>query len=111
MDNFKKKYLMSIDGNTFVSRLPRFMSSGSVPFRAGLYSEWFDEWVHHREHYLQVDLDFGNLESTLQWAIEHDTDAEAIGARAQKFARTRLRNVDMECYMYRLLIEYAAIVE
>lgn len=111
MDNFKKKFLMSIDGNSFVSRLPRFMSSASVPFRAGLYSEWFDEWVKDKEHYLQIDLDYGNLEKTLRWAMDHDEEAKAIGRRAQRFARTRLRNVDMECYMYRLLLEYAAIVE
>ena len=54
MDNFDYKFLMSIDGNTFVSRLPLFLSSGSVAFRAGLYSEWFDEWVRPGQHYLQV---------------------------------------------------------
>ena len=31
--NFRYKYLMSVDGNTFVSRLSRFMSSGSLMFR------------------------------------------------------------------------------
>ena len=54
MDNFDYKFLMSIDGNTFVSRLPLFLSSGSVAFRAGLYSEWFDEWVRPGVHYLQA---------------------------------------------------------
>ena len=86
------------------------MSSASVPFRAGLYSEWYDEFVKHKEHYLQIDLDYGNLEESLDWAIKNDEKAKAIGQNAQRFALTRMRNSDMECYMYRLLLEYADIV-
>jgi len=35
----------------------------------------------------------------------------AIGKRAQEFALTRLRKEDMACYMYRLLLEFAAILD
>lgn len=110
MTNFKYKFLMSIDGNTFVSRLPLFLSSGSVPFRAGIYSEWFDEWIKENEHYIQIKLDYSDLDYKLQWALDHDDKMRAIGQRARRFAKTRLRNEDMECYLYRLLLEYAAMV-
>lgn len=109
-DYYNHKYLMAVDGNTFIGRLPRLMSSGSLPFRAGLFSEWFDEWVLADEHYLRIDLAYSNLEETLSWAIQHDVEAEAIGKRAQEFSQTRLRDVDMACYMYRLLLEYHAIL-
>jgi len=79
--------------------------------RAGLYSEWYDEWIHPGQHYLQVKLDYSDLESTLQWAMEHDEEAHAIGMNAQHFARTWLRNEDLTCYFYRLLLEYSAIVD
>jgi len=111
MDYYKYKFLMAVDGNTFVDRLPRLMSSGSVPFRAGLHGEWFDEWLKPKEHYLQIDLAYKTLEDTLSWALLHDEEAKAIGKRAQKFALTRLRKEDMACYMYRLLLEYAAILD
>ena len=111
MENFKHKYLMSIDGNSFVSRLPKFMNSGSVNFRVGMFDEWFDAWIREDEHYIRVDLDFGNLEDKLRWAIENDDKARLIGLQAREFAKNRLRNEDMECYMFRLLLEYAAICE
>ena len=110
IDNFKYKYLMSIDGNTFVSRLPLFLSSGSVPFRTGIYSEWYDEWLEENEHYIQVKLDYSDLDEKLQWALDHDNEMRVIGQKGRLFARTRLRNEDMECYLFRLLLEYAAIV-
>ena len=108
--NFYFKYLMSIDGNTFVSRLPLFLSSGSVPFRAGIYSEWYDEWLEENKHYLQIQLDYSDLDAKLQWAMENDDEMRVIGQQGRIFAKQRLRNQDMECYMYRLLLEYAAMV-
>lgn len=111
LDNFNYKYLMSIDGNTFVSRLPLFMSAASVAFRAGIYSEWYDEWIHEGVHYLQVKLDYSDLVPKLNWARENDAEARLIGQQARQFAYARLRNQDMECYLFRLLLEYSAILE
>jgi len=76
-----------------------------------MYSEWYDEWIRPSVHYLQVKLDYSDLETQLQWALQHDEEARLIGENAQRFARTRLRNVDLSCYFYRLLLEYSAIVE
>ena len=78
--------------------------------RAGLYSEWYDEWLLPGQHYLPVKLDYSNLDSQLQWAISHDNLAKQIGQQARHFAKTRLRTADLECYTYRLLLEYAAMV-
>lgn len=45
---------MILDGNSFSSRLPTYLSSGSLLFRAGLFAEWFDERIHPLKHYLPV---------------------------------------------------------
>ena len=45
---------MILDGNTFSSRLPTFLSSGSLLLRAGLFAEWFDERLSPGKHYLPV---------------------------------------------------------
>lgn len=45
---------MILDGNSFSSRLPTFLSSGSLLFRAGLFGEWFDERIWPFQHYLPV---------------------------------------------------------
>ena len=50
------KYVMILDGNTFSSRLMRTLRSGSLVFRAGLFSEWFDERLEPYLHYLPVRL-------------------------------------------------------
>ena len=47
---------MILDGNTFSSRLMRTLRSGSLVFRAGLFSEWFDERLEPYLHYLPVRL-------------------------------------------------------
>ena len=48
------KYVMILDGNTFSSRLMRTLRSGSLVFRAGLFTEWFDERLEPFLHYLPV---------------------------------------------------------
>ena len=111
MENFQNKYLMSLDGNSFVSRLPKFMSSGSLNFRAGIFNEWFDEWIQDGKHYIQVELDFSDLEEKVKWAIRNDKKAKLIGLEAREFAKKRLRTEDLQCYLFRLLLEYAAILE
>ncbi len=78
---------------------------------AGLFGEWFDEWIFPDRHFLQVKLDYSDLEAKLRWALDHDEEARKIAEEGQRFAHTRLRNEDMSCYLYRLLLEYAAILE
>ena len=49
---------MILDGNSFSSRLPKFLSSGSLLFRAGLFTEWFDERIRPWSHFLPVRRPF-----------------------------------------------------
>ena len=60
---------------------------------------------------MQVSLDYSNLESQLQWAIQNDDKARMIGQQGRDFAFRHLRNQDMECYLFRLLLEYAAMLQ
>ena len=63
------------------------------------------------QHYIPVLFDFSDLEDKLQWALNHDLEAEMIGAAAQEFAYSRVRNEDLLCYLWRLLLEYASLLE
>ena len=111
MENFDHKYLMSIDGNSFVSRLPRFMQSASLMFRAGIFDEWYEEWIAEGKHYLRVALDYSDLNSKISWAIDNDDEAKEIGLQARDFSKKHLRREDMECYLFRLLLEYARVLD
>ena len=108
---FNHKFLAALDGNTFTSRLPYLMSGGGAVFRYGLYSVWFDPWLQPGREYLRVALNLSDLESQLDWALKHDDEARLMGQRARHFARTRLRNEDIECYTFRLLLEYQALLQ
>lgn len=102
---------MAVDGSITAARIPKLLSSGSLIFKAGMFNEWFDEWFKPREHFLHIDLGYKNLQKTLDWVLQHDKEAEAMGKRGRQFALQRLRKDDMRCYMYRLLLEYAAILD
>ena len=75
MENFNYKYLILVDGNSFVSRAPKFLSSGSLIFRSGIFSEWFEDRLVPHKHYIPVKLDYSDLEEKVQWAITHDDEA------------------------------------
>jgi len=109
------KYLMAVEGNSFLSRWPKYLTSGALSFRAGLFREWFDEWMRPFDgesgHYIPVNFDYSNLASQLHWAQGHDSTAQKIAAAAEEFARKRVRNEDLVCYLWRLLLEYSALLE
>ena len=111
VDFFKFKYLIAVDGMTFISRLPKYPTSGSLVFRAGIFSEWYDERLKPYEHFIPVRLDYSDLEEKLHWAINHDSKAAEIAAKGQEVANTQLRDADMECYLYRLLLEYNMLLK
>lgn len=45
----------------------------------------------------------------MEWARQHDGEARAIAERAARLCNTRLRLADHECYIFRAVLEYAAI--
>lgn len=61
-DNWKNKFLMVVDGNTFNSRLRQTLASGSLVMRAGLFVEWFEERMQDGVHYLKIKLDYSDLQ-------------------------------------------------
>ena len=60
---------------------------------------------------MQVRLDFGDLQQRLAWAMAHDAEAAAMAERAAAHARRFIRIADIRCYWYRLLLEYAALLQ
>ena len=52
-----------------------------------------------------------DLDQKIQWALDHDEEARAIGLNGRDFSKKHLRKEDMECYLFRLLLEYANILE
>jgi len=55
--------------------------------------------------------DYEDLLDQIEWARQHDAEAHAIAAAATRFVNTQLRREDLQCYLYRLLLEYGAIYQ
>lgn len=53
--------------------------------------------------------DYSDLADKVEWARQHDDEARAIAERASQLCNTRLKLGDHECYVFRSVLEYAAI--
>jgi hypothetical protein len=118
-DQFNRKYLPDIDGNSFSGRYRGFLLSTSLPIKATIFKEWHDSRLIAWKHFVPMDnryMDFyGIMEyflgyegSTLK-VPSHDKEAEKIALAGQEWANKVLRKEDMQIYTLRLLLEYARL--
>jgi hypothetical protein len=111
------KYLIDVDGNSFSGRYRDFLLSNSLPLKATLFREWHDARLVPWKHFVPVDnrfLDlFGVMEFFLGWSGEGGRDevARRIAAEGREWAGRALRRVDMGVYCFRLLLEYARVMD
>ena len=102
--------MMTQDGNTFSGRFFAFLFSGSLVFKPTAFTEYFRDWLKPYVHYIPVEMDLSDLESKVQWALEHDAEAKQIAMNGQKFAEAHLQESQMHCYTYLLLLEMARLM-
>ncbi|KAL3426460.1 capsule associated [Phlyctema vagabunda] len=118
-DQFNRKYLPDIDGNSFSGRYRGFLMSSSLPIKATIFKEWHDSRLVPWKHFVPMDnrfLDFwGIMQYFLGYEGEgtriegHDAAAERIAVAGQDWANKVLRKEDMQIYVLRLLLEYARL--
>ena len=118
-EQFTRKYMPDVDGNSFSGRFRSFLLSGSIPIKATIYREWHDSRLLAWKHFVPMDnrfLDFyGIMEYFLGYRSDnttvpgHDAAAKKIALEGQAWANRVLRQEDMQIYMLRLLLEYARI--
>lgn len=120
-DQFDRKYLPDIDGNSFSGRYRGFLMSTSLPIKATIFREWHDSRLAPWVHFVPMDnrfMDFwgiieyfiGYKGKSTESSIEgHDAAAEKIATAGQEWANKVLRKEDMQIYVLRLLLEYARL--
>lgn len=118
---FQKKYLPDIDGNSFSGRYRAFLLSTSVPIKATIYQEWHDSRLVAWKHFVPMDNRFIDYYKIMEYfagfqgsdKVEavpgHDEAARKIAYDGKYWANKVLRKEDMLIYAYRLLLEYARI--
>lgn len=124
-ESWRHQHLMDMDGAGFSGRFLPFLESHSLVYRAAAFRTWFDDRLQAWWHYVPVDIRLG----TGFWATIRHFSANVSGEngaghtptgndRAQKIAcegRARaklvLRKIDMQIYMFRLLLEWGRVVD
>lgn len=91
------KFIMSLEGNDVASNLKWVMSSNSIAVTPRLTQEtWFMEGTLKPDyHYIEVKDDFSDLESRLNYYIEHPDEAEAIIRHAHEYV-DQFRDLERE---------------
>ena len=123
--HWQYKYLLDLDGAGFSGRFLPFLQSNSLPFKAALFREWWDDRVEAWVHFVPLDLRGHGLYATLAYftgllmegkggkvVVEsHEREAERIARQGREWAEQVLRKEDMEIYMFRLLLEWGRLTD
>ncbi|KAH8431777.1 putative capsular associated protein [Aspergillus melleus] len=125
--HWEHRYLFDADGAGFSGRFLPFLQSHSLPFKTGLFRQWFDSRLSPWLHFVPVDLRLHGLWSTLAYFAgvdvtthgagpkfpmeRHDVEGQWIAEEGRKWAEKALRKEDMEIYFFRLLLEWGRITD
>lgn len=111
---FRYRFLFDLDGNSFSGRFYGFLASHSVVLKQTLFREWHDERLFPWVHYVPVSLGLRELPEVMRYLALTESGAKrakeiAEGGRMWKLRA--LRTVDMGVYLYRLVLEYARLMD
>ncbi|GAA5893980.1 hypothetical protein JCM5296_004124 [Sporobolomyces johnsonii] len=111
------KYVIDVDGNGWSGRFHRLMSSNSLVLKSTIFPEWYAEMIQPWVHYVPISTDYRDLWTTMAFFRGdengeggHDELAREIASAGKDWTAKHWRWVDMEVYMYRLLLEYNRIM-
>ena len=111
-EQFDYKYLPDIDGNSYSGRYRAFLLSTSLPLKSTIYAEWHDDRLIPWVHFVPFDNSFMDIYGVMQYFLMgHDSEAAAMAAEGREWAEKVLRRVDMKLYLWRLLLEYARVMD
>ena len=105
------KYLPDVDGNSFSGRYRAFLLSSSLPLKATMYAEWHDDRLFPWVHYAPFDNSYVDIFGVMEYFLANDDMAETIATEGQAWAEKVLRREDMRIHTWRLLLEYARVVD
>lgn len=105
------KYQLLIDGNScaYSGGFWRLFSNSVVLKQASDSVQWYYRALQPYIHFIPINADMSNLVEMIQWALNHDAEAEQISTRAQAFAQENLHDFRILQYLHQLLLEYSKL--
>ncbi|KAI0467329.1 capsular associated protein [Xylaria cf. heliscus] len=111
-DQYEYKFLPDIDGNSYSGRFRAFMQSTSLVLKSTIYAEWHDDRLIPWAHFVPFDNTFVDIYAILEYYLNgHDDEAQRIAEAGKDWAEKVLRREDMMLYVWRLLLEYARVMD
>ncbi|KAH0544209.1 hypothetical protein FGG08_001654 [Glutinoglossum americanum] len=123
--HWQSRYLLDIDDGLFGHFLP-FLKSGSLPFRMGIFREWYDSRISPWLHFVPLDSRLHALHSTLAYfqgidttdmngrpvrLAAHEREAESIAEAGREWADEVTREEDKLIYFFRLCLEWGRLTD
>ncbi|GAA5985617.1 hypothetical protein JCM10908_007044 [Rhodotorula pacifica] len=114
------RYVMDVDGNAYSARFRAHLASNQVPFKSTVFPEFYDGRIQPWVHYVPVRVDYSDLYNLLAFfdggadrarTGNHDGLAEEIAMAGADWAAKFWRVEDMQAYVYRLLLEWARVLD
>ena len=111
---FASRYLLDIDGNAFSGRYYAWLQSNSLVYKLAVFREWHDEWLKAWVHYIPLGLGGKEYVESVRYFEEEEggkVEGQRLAQKGQEWANKVLRKEDLEVWYFRLLLEYARVVD
>jgi len=103
---FRNKYLLDMDGYGFSGRFYSMLLSNSLPIKMSMLREWQQDWVKPWVHYVPLSLNATEGSELLHYFTGEGEDiAQMLARQGREWSQTSLRKIDMEAYLFRLMLE------
>ncbi|RCI11096.1 hypothetical protein L249_7182 [Ophiocordyceps polyrhachis-furcata BCC 54312] len=113
-DAWAYKYLLDMDGNAFSGRFYAFLQSRSLTFKLAVFREWHAEWLKPWAHYVPLSLQGDDWLDAVRFFAHSsvgNNEAERMAEASREWANKVVRKVDMEAWFFRLMLEYARVID
>ncbi|KAJ9395614.1 CAZyme family GT90 [Paecilomyces variotii] len=113
-DAWAYKYLVDIDGNAFSGRYYAFLLSNSLVYKLSVFREWHDEWLKPWVHYVPLSTNGDEYVESVRYFIAEEEgriQGPRLAKQGKEWAEKALRNIDLEAWFFRLLLEYGRLVD
>ncbi|GAP91546.1 putative lipopolysaccharide-modifying protein [Rosellinia necatrix] len=111
-EQYDFKFLPDIDGNSYSGRFRAFMRSTSLVLKSTIYAEWHDDRLVPWVHFVPFDNTYIDIYAILDYYLNgHDDEAYKIAEEGRDWSEKVMRREDMKLYVWRLLLEYARVMD